>query len=151
MILPSTVWKSRLGETHQRQRKIMNPAFFAPQLRTHLSLFQSSADKVKGLYISIASTGLTLPNDTIARSKVEGGSNRRGCFWTTTHQCDGMAFTHYARYHWRRSVRPCDALVLPVLIVVIVVLILLPAGFGFQFGSLDNVKTPLREQYENIL
>ncbi|KAI0800950.1 cytochrome P450 [Fomes fomentarius] len=28
------------GETHQRQRKIMNPAFSAPQLRTFLTLFQ---------------------------------------------------------------------------------------------------------------
>src|SRR6267142_810245 len=102
MILPSTVCKSRLGETHQRQRKIMNPAFFAPQLRTHLSLFQSSADKVRCLYFSIGDTGLT-PNDTIARSKVERGSNRHRRFWTTTHQCDGMAFTHYARYHRRRS------------------------------------------------
>jgi hypothetical protein len=42
-------------------------------------------------------------------------------------------------------------LVLPVLGVVIVVLIVLLAGFGFQFGSLDNVKTPLSEQYKNIL
>jgi hypothetical protein len=38
-----------------------------------------------------------------------------------------------------------------VLSVVIAVVILLLAGFGFQFGSLDNVKTPLSEQYKNIL
>jgi hypothetical protein len=25
------------------------------------------------------------------------------------------------------------------------------AGFGFQFSSLDNVKTQLHEQYENLL
>ncbi|KAJ6524400.1 cytochrome P450 [Mycena vulgaris] len=34
------------GEQHQRHRKIMNPAFFAPQLRTFLSLFQRQAEKL---------------------------------------------------------------------------------------------------------
>ncbi|KAI0299334.1 cytochrome P450 [Multifurca ochricompacta] len=34
------------GETHQRQRKVMTPAFFAPQLKTFLSLFQNTASKV---------------------------------------------------------------------------------------------------------
>jgi hypothetical protein len=34
---------------------------------------------------------------------------------------------------------------------VVLGLIIFLAGFGFQFGSLDDVKTPLREQYENIL
>jgi hypothetical protein len=32
-----------------------------------------------------------------------------------------------------------------------IALTLLLAGFGFQFGSLDNVKTQLHEQYENLL
>jgi len=35
-----------LGTAHRRQRKIMSPAFFAPQLRTFLPLFQESALKV---------------------------------------------------------------------------------------------------------
>ncbi|KAI0263455.1 cytochrome P450 [Gloeopeniophorella convolvens] len=39
------VWAPH-GEIHQRQRKIMTPAFFAPQLRTFLPLFQDSASKL---------------------------------------------------------------------------------------------------------
>jgi len=27
----------------------------------------------------------------------------------------------------------------------------LVAGFDFQFGSLDDIKTPLAEQYDNLL
>jgi hypothetical protein len=38
-----------------------------------------------------------------------------------------------------------------VLVYGIIILTHLQAGFGFQFGSLDDVKTPLRDQYENIL
>jgi cytochrome P450 len=38
-----------LGTTHQRQRKIMNPAFFAPQLKTFLPVFLNSALKVRHL------------------------------------------------------------------------------------------------------
>ncbi|KAH9169311.1 cytochrome P450 [Lactarius sanguifluus] len=34
------------GTAHQRQRKIMTPAFFAPQLRTFLPLFQDMASKL---------------------------------------------------------------------------------------------------------
>ncbi|KAI0319080.1 cytochrome P450 [Amylostereum chailletii] len=34
------------GEQHQRHRKIMTPAFFAPQLRTFLSLFLRAENKV---------------------------------------------------------------------------------------------------------
>ena len=37
------------GTTHQRQRKIITPAFFAPQLRTFLPLFQDMASKVRCL------------------------------------------------------------------------------------------------------
>ena len=33
----------------------------------------------------------------------------------------------------------------------IVILTHVQAGFGFQFGSLDNVKTPLGDQYKNLL
>jgi hypothetical protein len=43
----------------------------------------------------------------------------------------------------------CGALVR--LCVVVIILILILAGFGFQFGSLDNIKTPLRDQLENLL
>jgi hypothetical protein len=76
---------------------------------------------------------------------MEGGSNRRRLFWTAAYQCDGLAFTHYTRYHWRRFVPRI------VRVGVILSLILFLAGFGFQFGSLDDIKTPLREQYSNIL
>ncbi|KAH9032518.1 cytochrome P450 [Lactarius hengduanensis] len=34
------------GETHRRQRGIMNPAFSAPQMRTFLPMFQNSASKL---------------------------------------------------------------------------------------------------------
>ncbi|KAA1474654.1 cytochrome P450 [Dentipellis sp. KUC8613] len=34
------------GETHQRQRKIMNPAFTAPQLRSFLGVFQQHGTKL---------------------------------------------------------------------------------------------------------
>ncbi|KAI9446023.1 cytochrome P450, partial [Lactarius indigo] len=34
------------GETHRRQRDIMNPAFSAPQMRTFLPMFQNSASKL---------------------------------------------------------------------------------------------------------
>ena len=37
----------RSGEDHQRHRKIMHPAFSAPQLRTFLPLFQRIAGKVR--------------------------------------------------------------------------------------------------------
>ncbi|PIL34065.1 cytochrome P450 [Ganoderma sinense ZZ0214-1] len=37
---------SALGEDHQRHRKIMHPAFSAPQLRAFLPLFQRIADKL---------------------------------------------------------------------------------------------------------
>ncbi len=35
-----------VGATHQRQRKVLNPAFSASQLRTFSSLFQRLTDKV---------------------------------------------------------------------------------------------------------
>lgn len=38
------VWAS--GETHQRHRKVMNPAFTAQQLRGFLPLFQRTASHV---------------------------------------------------------------------------------------------------------
>ncbi|KAH9032515.1 cytochrome P450 [Lactarius hengduanensis] len=38
------VWAT--GETHRRQRGVMNPAFSAPQMRTFLPMFQSSASKL---------------------------------------------------------------------------------------------------------
>ncbi|KAH8977852.1 cytochrome P450 [Lactarius akahatsu] len=34
------------GETHRRQRGVMNPAFSAPQMRTFLPMFQNSASKL---------------------------------------------------------------------------------------------------------
>jgi hypothetical protein len=78
----------------------MNPAFFAPQMRTYFSLFQSSAYKVE-LFTLSNGTKLT-PNDPIARSKMEGGSNRPRHFPTTIDKRGGMAFPYYARYHRRR-------------------------------------------------
>ncbi|KAI0284849.1 cytochrome P450 [Russula brevipes] len=93
------------GGSHQRQRKIMNPAFFAPQLRTFLSLFQNSAYKLvqkwKEELIPADSSGEPLVNVT-------------GWLSRTTLDIIGEA------------------------------------GFGFHFGSLDNVKTSLSEQYKNI-
>jgi len=94
------------GEAHQRQRKIMNPAFFTSQLRTFIPLFQSSAYKLvqkwKEELIAADSSGQPLVN-------VMGWLSR------TTLDIIGEA------------------------------------GFGFQFGLLDNVKTELHEQYENLL
>ncbi|KAH9989062.1 cytochrome P450 [Russula compacta] len=93
------------GETHERQRKIMNPAFAVPQLRTFLSLFQSSAHKLVQKWreelIAADSSGQPLVNVT-------------GWLSRTTLDIIGEA------------------------------------GFDYQLGSLDNVKTPLRDQYENI-
>jgi len=84
----------------------MNPAFFTPQLRTFIPLFQSSADKLvqkwKEELIAVDSSGQPLVN-------VIGWLSR------TTLDIIGEA------------------------------------GFGFQFNSLDNVKTELYQQYENIL
>ncbi|KAI0293607.1 hypothetical protein BC826DRAFT_1015123 [Russula brevipes] len=34
------------GQTHQRQRKVINPAFDTPQLRSFLSLFYKTASKL---------------------------------------------------------------------------------------------------------
>ncbi|KAH9989043.1 cytochrome P450 [Russula compacta] len=93
------------GETHQRQRKIMSSAFSAPQLRTFLSLFQSSAHKLAQKWreelIAADSSGQPLVNVT-------------GWLSRTTLDIIGEA------------------------------------GFDYQFSSLDNVKTPLRDQYENL-
>ncbi|KAF8259494.1 cytochrome P450, partial [Lactarius quietus] len=56
------------GTTHQRQRKIMTPAFFAPQLRAFLPLFQDMAMKLaqkwKDEIISLDPTGQPLVNVT---------------------------------------------------------------------------------------
>jgi len=93
------------GEAHQRQRKIMNPAFFTPQLRTFLPLFQGSAYKLvqkwKEELIATDPSGQPLVNVT-------------GWLSRTTLDIIGEA------------------------------------GFGFQFSSLDNVKTQLHEHYENL-
>lgn len=43
-VVESNLWS--IGEVHQRHRKIMNPAFSAPQLRTFLTLFQDVGVKV---------------------------------------------------------------------------------------------------------
>ncbi|KAI0253563.1 cytochrome P450 [Lactifluus subvellereus] len=93
------------GEVHQRQRKIMTPAFFAPQLRTFLSLFQNSASKLVQIWKEELIT-----TDPSSQPLV----NVTGWLSRTTLDIIGEA------------------------------------GFGFQFGSLDNTKTPLRDQYENI-
>ena len=42
------------GETHQRQREIMNPAFSAPQIRALLPVFQNSASKAGHASVRIA-------------------------------------------------------------------------------------------------
>ncbi|KAH8995436.1 cytochrome P450 [Lactarius akahatsu] len=93
------------GTTHQRQRKIMTPAFFAPQLRTFLPLFQDMASKLVQKWtdevISPDPTGQPLINVTP---------------WLSRTTLD----------------------------------IIGEAGFDFHFGSLDNAKTPLAKQYENL-
>ncbi|KAI0293886.1 cytochrome P450 [Multifurca ochricompacta] len=54
------------GADHQRQRKIMTPAFFAPQLRSFLPLFQNSAMKLaqkwKDEILSLDTTGQPVVN-----------------------------------------------------------------------------------------
>jgi len=38
------------GKVHERQRKIMAPTFFAPQLKVYLPMFQDAASKVFTVY-----------------------------------------------------------------------------------------------------
>ncbi|KAI0306228.1 cytochrome P450 [Multifurca ochricompacta] len=93
------------GETHQRQRKVMTPAFFAPQLKTFLSLFQNTASKLVQIWKEeLITTG---PSD-------ESIVNVAPWLSRTTLDVIGEV------------------------------------GFGFQFDSLYNVKTPLRDQMENF-
>jgi len=93
------------GESHQRQRKIMNPAFFAPQMRTYFSLFQSSAYKLVQKW-----------KEEVIASDTSGQPLINVVGWLSRTTLDIIGET----------------------------------GFGFQFGSLDNVKTPLRDQYDNL-
>jgi len=93
------------GETHQRQRKIMNLAFSAPQLRAYVSLFQSSAYKLVQKW-----------REEVIASDASGQPLINVTGWLSRTTLD----------------------------------IIGEAGFGFQFGSLDNVQTALREQYQNL-
>ncbi|KAI0263473.1 cytochrome P450 [Gloeopeniophorella convolvens] len=93
------------GTTHQRQRKIMTPAFFAPQLRTFLSLFQNSASKLVQKW----------KDEVIAADPA------------------GQPLVNVTRWLSRTTLD-----------------IIGEAGFDFQFGSLDDAKTPLAKQYENL-
>ncbi|KAI0263471.1 cytochrome P450 [Gloeopeniophorella convolvens] len=93
------------GETHQRQRKIMNPAFSAPQLRSFLPLFQDVALKLVQKW-----KDEVIPADP-----------------------SGQPLVNVTRWFSRTTLD-----------------IIGGAGFDFQFGSLDNVKTSLSEQYQNL-
>jgi len=56
-----------------------------------------------------------------------------------------MALTHDPGHHWRRYV-PCYGVMLRLRVYIPNI-----AGFDFHFGSLDNKKTELASQYENLL
>ncbi|KAI0284851.1 cytochrome P450 [Russula brevipes] len=108
------------GEAHQRQRKIMNPAFFTSQLRTFIPLFQSSAYKAKTLILYNGNQAdLTL----VQKWKEE----------LIAADPSGQPLVNVMGWLSRTTLD-----------------IIGEAGFGFQFGSLDNVKTELHEQYENL-
>ncbi|KAF8486759.1 cytochrome P450 [Russula emetica] len=101
---PGIIWAH--GTDHRRQRKIMTPAFHAPQLRTFLPLFLNMALKLtqkwKEEVISLDPTGQPVINMTT---------------WLSRTTLDVIG----------------------------------EAGFDFHFGSLDNEKTQLESQYENLL
>ena len=76
---------------------------------------------------------------------MEGRSHFPGPHGTARHQRDPVALTRDLGHHWRRYVL-CYVVMLrpPVYIPCI-------AGFDFHFDSLDNKKTELAGQYENLL
>ncbi|KAH9066220.1 cytochrome P450 [Lactarius vividus] len=97
------VWAD--GETHRRQREIMNPAFSAPQMRALLPVFENSASKLAQI--------------------------------------------------WKEEVIAADPSGQPVINVVewmsrTALDIIGEAGFGFQFGTLDGLESPLREENEKL-
>ncbi|KAI1785387.1 cytochrome P450 [Ganoderma leucocontextum] len=65
---------SALGEDHQRHRKIMHPAFSAPQLRAFLPLFQRIADKLsekwKGELVGTGELDLAV-NKSLSRATLD--------------------------------------------------------------------------------
>ena len=80
----------------------MTPAFFAPQLKTFLPLFQNVAMKVVHFVdsdIHVLKSDLWL---TTARPEVEGRSDFPGSNGTACHQRDHVAVTHNPGRYWRR-------------------------------------------------
>jgi hypothetical protein len=87
----------------------MNPAFFAPQLRTFIPLFLNEALKVRHLiHLDVNQpSGL---RGFAARPKVEGRSCFPAPYGAARHQYNYVALTRSLGHHWRRSVL-CRALV----------------------------------------
>ncbi|KAI9446021.1 cytochrome P450 [Lactarius indigo] len=92
------------GETHRRQREIMNPAFSAPQMRALLPMFQNSASKLAQI----------LKEGVVAAEP--SGQLVNVIEWLSRTTLDVIG----------------------------------EVGFGFQFGSLDGLENPLREQNEGL-
>ncbi|KZV64464.1 cytochrome P450 [Peniophora sp. CONT] len=93
------------GEQHQRQRKIMNPAFSVPQLKSFIPLFLRYANKLVQKWKDEEITSSTKADPIF---NVHKGLSR------TTLDIIG------------------------------------DAGFGFQFGSLDNAESALSKVYDNL-
>lgn len=64
-----------IGEQHHRQRKIMNPAFSVPQLKSFLPLFLGYAEKVR---LTLCETCGTDVQSSSARTEVEGRGDYAG-------------------------------------------------------------------------
>jgi len=80
-----------------------------------------------------------------AYPEVEGRSHLPRSHGTARHQRDPVALTRDPGHHWRMYV-PCHGVMLRLRIYILYI-----AGFDFHFGSLDNKKTELASQYENLL
>jgi cytochrome P450 len=93
------------GETHQRQRGIMNPAFSAPQLRSFLPMFQNSASKLAQIW-----------KEEVIAADPSGKPLIDVMEWLSRTTLD----------------------------------IIGEVGFGFQFGSLDGLESPVREQTKTL-
>jgi len=78
------------GHAHQRQRKIMNPAFTAPQLRTFLPLFQHSASRLTTKWKEELHAGAKTMNVTRWLSKVTLDSIGESAFDYRFHALDNQ-------------------------------------------------------------
>ena len=76
---------------------------------------------------------------------MEGRSHFPGQHGTARHQRDPVALARDLGRHWRRYVL-CYVVMLRIPVDIPCI-----AGFDFHFGALDNKKTELASQYENLL